>query len=183
MGVHWVVLLSALLACAESPLQEDAAPPPARQVSREDAPEVPAASAQAATSPPKWTDPVVVGHAVNGPMMQALLDGKEYEVFDPVTSAKRSLVHEQVQLDVPDQPDRVYPVSPSEGWVLVRARDRVEGTDVMLAYRLVWDTSQETISGDVGVFVAKEAVIVQVGEEEPRVTWTKAGVFWEKRAL
>ena len=72
---------------------------------------------------------------------------------------------------------------PSEGWVLVRARDRVEGTDVMLAYRLVWDTSQETISGDVGVFVAKEAVIVQVGEEEPRVTWTKAGVFWEKRAL
>ena len=118
---------------------------------------------------------------MNQRFLEALLAGKEYEVTDPLTGSVRNLIHDQVQINVPNQPDRVYPISPNEGWVLVRARDRFKGPDVMLGYRLFWDTSKETINGDIGVFVVKETAIVQVGDNKPRMTWTKEGAFWKKR--
>ena len=182
-GVNGMLLLIALVACSERPSQEGTALPSASDRLSEAAPAVPTVPPQATPSPPKWTDPIAVGHGVSQPVVEALLAGEEYEVPDPVTGTTRSMLHEQVQLDVPGQPDRVYPTSPSEGWVLVKARDRFEGPDVMLGYRLFWDTSQGTLGGDVGGFVVKETVIVQVGDEAPRVTWMKAGAFWEKRAL
>ena len=177
VGVHGVLMLSALVACSESPLQEGTAD------LCDVVPATPAAQPQVRSRLPQWEDPAAVGQAVSQPVVEALLAGEEYAVPDPVTGTTRTVRHKQVQLDVSGQPDRVYPTSPSEGWVLVLARDHLEGPDVMLGYRLFWDATQNTLNGDVGAFVVRETVIVQVGDEAPRMTWTKDGEFWEMRPL
>ena len=116
-------------------------------------------------------------------MVEAHLQQEPYEVLDPATGNVRTLLHEQVQLDVPEQLDGVYSISPSEGWVLVRARDTLGGPDVMLASRLFWGTSQETIRINVGVVVAKETALVHVPYQARRMTWTGDGEFWAMHVL
>ena len=182
MGVHWSLILSGLVACSDNPFSDGTSPPPPSE-SPLSGYRPPTPPTQPPPPAPKWTDPASVGHGVNAPLVEALVAEEPYEVPDPVTGTVRTLLHMKVQLDVPGQPDRVYPISPTEGWVLVLARDTQGGPDVMLAYRLFWDTSKETLRGDVGVFVVKETVIVQVGDEDPRMTWTKDGEFWVMHTL